>query len=124
MFYKSYSNGIYLISILVFVKCEFDINQVNILFIGENIKQVEYHTHLGVCLSSNCKWCYQNFTNHVSAHETVLYRQVSWQPPVSKTVNAKRTLFVFVVIFQNRVFREIVCVKFKEIFIANVIMIP
>jgi hypothetical protein len=29
------------------------IDQVNILFNGENIKQVEYHTHLGICLSSN-----------------------------------------------------------------------
>ena len=28
-----------------------NIDQVNILFNGENIKQVEYHTHLGVCLS-------------------------------------------------------------------------
>jgi hypothetical protein len=35
-----------------------NIDQVNILFNGENIKQVEYHTHLDVCLSSNCKWCY------------------------------------------------------------------
>ena len=35
-----------------------NIYQVNILFTGENIKQVEYHTHLGICLSSNCKWCY------------------------------------------------------------------
>jgi hypothetical protein len=35
-----------------------NIDQVNILFNGENIKQVEYHAHLGVCLSSNCKWCY------------------------------------------------------------------
>jgi hypothetical protein len=65
MFYKSYSNGIYLISILVFVKCEFvwspfnpqktefvifsnkkNIDQVNILFNGENIKQVEYHRNI------------------------------------------------------------------------------
>jgi hypothetical protein len=38
-----------------------NIDQVNILFNGENIKQVEYHTHLGVCLSSNCKWCYHIF---------------------------------------------------------------
>ena len=35
-----------------------NIDQVNILFNGENIKQVVYHTHLGVCLSSNCIWCY------------------------------------------------------------------
>jgi hypothetical protein len=35
-----------------------NIDQVNIHFNGENIKQVEYHTHLGVCLSSNCKWRY------------------------------------------------------------------
>ena len=35
-----------------------NIDQVNILFNDENIKQVEYHTHLGVCLSSNCKWRY------------------------------------------------------------------
>jgi hypothetical protein len=35
-----------------------NIDQVNILFNGENIKQVEYHTHLGNCLSSNCIWCY------------------------------------------------------------------
>jgi hypothetical protein len=34
-----------------------NIYQANILFTGENIKQVEYHNHLDVCLS-NCKWCY------------------------------------------------------------------
>jgi hypothetical protein len=31
-----------------------NIDQINILFNGENSKQVEYHTHLGVYLSSNC----------------------------------------------------------------------
>ena len=37
-----------------------NIDHANILFNGENIKQVEYHTHLGVCLSSssNSKWYY------------------------------------------------------------------
>ena len=35
-----------------------NIDQVNIRLNGENIKEVEYHTHLGVCLSSNSKRCY------------------------------------------------------------------
>jgi hypothetical protein len=35
-----------------------NIDQVNIRFNGENIKEVDYHTYLGVCLSSNSKRCY------------------------------------------------------------------
>jgi len=34
------------------------VSKKNIIFNDENIKRVQYHTRVGVCLSRNCKWCY------------------------------------------------------------------